>query len=190
MTEPARLLAGRRRLSRLEKEAVLERVLAQVAPRVRWRRRLAVGALAVAAATAGALVLVPRAPREDLTARGGELPPGFEVTCVPAPCTAGSKLVFDVTSVGDSTGGIAYFAALGRRGDTLIWYFPSTANGHSLPVPHGGGVLDTGFVLGPEHAPGTYAIEGVFSPVPLDRAAIRAILERGGATVTRQVVVQ
>ncbi len=188
MTEPSRLLAGRSGLSRPEKEEILERVLVQVAPRARWPRRVAIGALAVAAAAAGVLVLGPGAPRDEFTARGGELPPGFEVSCVPAPCASGSKLVFDVTS----TGGAAYFAAFARHDDTLIWYFPSTPEARSRPLPPGGGVLDTGIVLGREHAPGSYRIEGVFSPAPLDRAAIRALGERGAtvARVTREVTVR
>lgn len=186
MTELSGLLAGRRGLSRPEKEAILAGVLAEVAPRRRWGRRLAIGAIAAAAAVAGVLVLAPAPPRPALTARGGELPAGFDLTCVPAPCAAGSKLVFDVTS----TGGAAYFAAFGQRGDTRIWYFPNAPRARSQPVAPGGGVLDTGIVLGPEHVPGEYVIEGVFSAEPLDRAAIRARIERGGATVTRRLVVR
>jgi hypothetical protein len=186
MPEPSRLLAGRPGLSRPEKEAILARVLAEVEPRARPRRWLAIGALAAAAAAAGAFVLLPRAPRDEFTARGGAMPPGFEVSCVPAPCAAGSKLVFDVTS----TGGAGYFAAFARHDDTLIWYFPSTAEARSRPLPPAGGVLDTGIVLGAEHAPGSYRIEAVFSPAPLDRAAIRALIEHGGATVEREVVIR
>jgi hypothetical protein len=186
MTEPSRLLAGRPGLSRPEKEAIVERVLEQVAPRARWRRRVAIGVLVVAGAAASVLVLSPAAPRDELTSRGGDLPAGFDVTCVPAPCTAGSKLVFDITS----TAGAAHFAAFARHGDTLIWYFPSTPEARSRPLPRGGGVLDTGIALGAEHSPGSYTIEGVFSSTPLDRAAIRALVERGGATVTRQVIIR
>jgi len=186
MTERSRLLAGRRGLSRPEKEAVLARVLAEVAPRPVWRRRLAIGALALSAAAAGALILLPVTPRDELTARGGDLPPGFEVTCVPAPCAVGSKLVFDVTS----TGGATYFAAFARGADRMIWYFPSTPEGLSRALPHGGGVLNTGITLGSEHAPGTYTISGVFSPAPLDRAAIRMLVEADGAAVTRQVTIR
>jgi hypothetical protein len=186
MTEPSRLLAGRRGLSRPEKEAILGGVLARVTPRPRWRGRLAVSAIAMAAAAAGAIALLPGSPRDELVARGGELPAGFEVTCVPAPCTAGSKLVFDITSTGDA----GYFAAFARSADRWIWYFPSAPDGRSRRLPRRGGLLDTGIVLGPEHAPGSYTIQGVFSPAPLDRAAIRAIVERGGPTVARQVTVQ
>ena len=185
MTERSRLLAGRRGLSRPEKEAILGRVLAQVAPRPRWRSRFAIGALALSAA-AGAVILLPAAPRDELTARGGALPPGFEVTCVPAPCAAGSKLVFDITS----TGGGAYFAAFARGADRVIWYFPNSPGGRSRPLPADGGVLDTGITLGSEHAPGTYTIHGVFSPAPLDRAAVRALVDQGGATATRQVIIR
>jgi len=185
MTEPSRLLAGRRGLSRPEKEAILARVLAGVAPRRRWGRRLALGAIAAAAA-AGLLVVLPASPRDELTARGGGRVAGFEVTCVPAPCAAGSKLVFDLTA----TDGAAYFAAFASRGDTRIWYFPNAPRARSQAVPPGGGVLDTGIVLGPEHTPGDYVIEGVFSAEPLDRPAIRARIERGGAIVTRRMVVR
>jgi hypothetical protein len=185
MTERSRLLAGRRGLSRPEKEAILEGVLERVAPRPRWRSRLAIGVLALAGAAAGAAVLVPGAPRDELTARGGDLPPGFDVTCVPAPCAAGAKLVFDITSTGDA----AYFGAFARGADRVIWYFPSTPGARSRPLPRGGGVLDTGITIGAEHAPGTYTIEGVFSPAALDRTAIRAAVE-GGAAVTRQVTIR
>jgi hypothetical protein len=191
MTEPSRLLAGRRRLSRPEKDAILAGVLARVAPRSRWRHRLAIGALAIAGASAVVIAMLPGPPRDELTARGGLLPAGFDVTCVPAPCTAGSKLVFDITSTGTATGGDAgYFAAFARSADRWIWYFPAAPDGRSRALPRGGGVLDTGIILGPEHAPGSYTIHGVFSPVPLDRAAIRAIVDGGGATVARPVTIR
>jgi hypothetical protein len=181
MTEPSRLLAGRRGLSRPEKDAILGAVLARVDRRP-LRRGLVIGALTAAAAAAMIALLVR--PRDELTVKGGELAPGFEVTCLPAPCTVGSKLVFDITSTGDAT----YFAAWGHmeRGSafsgssTFIWYFPA-----SRRIPDGGGVLDTGIVVGPEHEPGTYTIEGVFSTEPLDRDAIRT-----HPTVRREVVVR
>jgi hypothetical protein len=185
MTEVSRLLAGRRGLSRPEKEAILECVLAQVAPRPVWRRRVAIGVLALSAAAVAALALLPAAPRDELTVRGGELPPGFEVTCVPAPCAVGAKLVFDITS----TGGAAYFAVLARGADRVIWYFPSTPEGRSRPLPRGGGVLDTGITLGSEHAPGTYTIQGVFSDAPLDRAAVRGLVDQGAA-ISRPVTIR
>jgi len=185
MTERSRLLAGRRGLSRPEKEMILGRVLARVAPRSRWRSRIAIGALALSAAAAGAAILLPVTPRDELTARGGDLPPGFEVTCVPEPCAVGSKLVFDITS----TGGAAYFAAFASGGDRVIWYFPNSPEGRSRPVPEGGGIMNTGITLGSEHAPGTYMIKGVFSSAALDRASVRALVDQGRATVTRQVII-
>jgi hypothetical protein len=194
MIDPSRLLSGRRGLSRPEKEAILDGVLARVAPRPWWRRPAAIGVLAVAAAAATAVLMIRPAPPDprsgggdEFTARGGALPASFEVSCVPAPCATGSKLVFDVTS----TGGAGYFAAFARRadGDLVIWYFPSAAAARSRPLPAGGGVLDTGIALGAEHPPGRYAIEGVFSSTPLDRPAIRAQVERGAAVV-REMIVQ
>lgn len=194
MTEPSRLLAGRRGLSRQEKEAVLEGVLAEVdrpiAPR--WRRRLQIGVLALAGAAGAVMLVIPRpapAPpsdlRGELTARGGALPAGFDVSCVPAPCATGSKLVFDITS----TGNAGYIAAFARSADRWVWYFPSAPDARSRPLPPGGGVLDTGIVLGAEHPPGRYTVEAVFSPEPLDRAAVRAAAERGG-TVRREVTIR
>jgi hypothetical protein len=188
MIDPSRLLAGRRGLSRPEQEAILETVLTRVAPRPRWRSRITLGvaALGATAAVIAVLTVRPAGQVDELTARGGVLPAGFEVTCIPTPCAAGSKLVFDITS----TGGAAYFAAFARGNDRWIWYFPSTAAARSRALPAAGGVLDTGITLGPEHAPGSYTIEGVFSSTPLDRDAIRARSERGGATITRQVTVR
>lgn len=186
MIDPSRLLAGRRGLSRPEKEAILHAVLARVEPRPpRWRWRVATAA-ALVGAVAVAVVLLPGRPRDELTARGAALPAAFEVTCLPAPCAAGSKLAFAVTSTGDA----AFLTVVARRGQTLIWYFPDTPDGRSVAIPPGGGVLDRGVVLGPEHAPGDYTIEGVFSREPLDRTAARAWLDRGGATVTRRMVVR
>jgi hypothetical protein len=182
MTEPSRLLAGRRGLSRPEKDAILDGVLARVEHRP-LKRGLVIGALTAAAAAATIVMLV--LPRDEMTAKGGDLPAGFEVTCVPAPCTIGSKFVFDITS----TGGATYFAAwahMKRSPDEShrqvfwIWYFPT-----SRRIPDGGGVLDTGIVLGPEHTPGTYTVEGVFSSEPLEREQIRK-----GASVKREVVIQ
>jgi len=173
MTEPSRLLAGRRGLSRPEKDAILDGVLARVERRS-LKHGLVIGALAVGA-TASTLVFVHR-ERDEITAKGSELAAGFEITCVPAPCATGSKLVFDITS----TGGATYFAAFAHGGDAMIWYFPT-----SRRIPDGGGVLDTGIVLGPEHAPGTYTIEGVFSSEPLDCDEIRRT-----SSVKREVVIR
>ena len=178
--DPSRLLSGRRGMSRPEKEQVLDRVLSRVEPRLPRRLALA-GAAAVAAALAVVLVIRPGGSRDQLTARGGELPAGFEISCVPAPCAAGGKLAFDITS----TGGATYFAAFARRGDAWIWYFPQ-----SHAIPPDGGVLGEGIVLGPEHVPGTYTIEGVFSDAPLGRAEIRDRAAHGNGVVTREVVIR
>lgn len=173
MIEPSRLLAGRRGLSRPEKDAILEGVLAEVAPHRRWHwPALAATVLAGAAAIA----LWPTAPRPALTARGGnDLAAGFELSCVPQPCAVGATLAFDITA----TGGAAYFSAFARSDDAWIWYFPRSPDARSVALPSGGGVLDLGIALGPEHAPGRYTVVGVFSDQPLDRAEVRARIERG-----------
>lgn len=186
MIEPSRLLAGRRDLSRPEKDAILDAVLDEVEPRRSSWRWPALGVVMTAAA-ALLIALWPHPGRiDEITARGGDLPAGFALSCVPAPCAAGTKLVFDITS----TGGATYFSAFARNDQTWIWYFPHGPAGHSVPVPAGGGVLDFGISLGPEHAPGSYTVVGVFSDRPLDRAAVRAWVERGEHVVSRPLVMQ
>lgn len=73
--------------------------------------------------------------------------------------------------------------------DAWIWYFPSSPDGRSVALPSDGGVLDLGIALGPEHAAGRYTVVGVFSDQPLDRAEVRARVERGEG-VARSLEVQ
>lgn len=191
-----RLLSGKDRLSGAEKEAILADVLAAVEQgaarpggreRARARRRpgwgIAVASAGAVAAAAIALVLLPRSPDRapgTFTARGRETDPtavaaGFEVRCPGAAaagrCRAGDKLLFEVSAGGRAR----FFAALARRGDTTIWYFPSLGRRSLDLAEHAPrGVLDAGIVLGPEHVPGRYEIVGLFSSRPLSRDEARA----------------
>jgi hypothetical protein len=167
----SRLLSGRDQLSRGEKDAILDGVLADAAParRARW------GWLALPALALAGFLLVPwrsSVPKQDFTARGGGQPAAvMQVTCA-SGCTQGAKLVFDV----HGTTGYRYFAAFAKAGDgKALWYFPATdsATGLDLSAQPTTGILDRTVVLGPEHPAGTYQVYGVFSKSPLTRSAIR-----------------
>jgi hypothetical protein len=169
----SRLLSGRNRLSRLEKEQILDNVLAEVAPR--RRSRLWFAAMpAVAAAVVLLLVLAPWRSREqgDFTTRGaGHSFGAFKPACAHG-CSAGDKILFDL----HGTTGYRYFAAFSQRADgTVLWYFPSSDDATSLDLSRqlGSGVLDHGIVIGSEHSAGSYRVFGVFSNEPLSRAQIR-----------------
>ena len=171
----SRLLSGRNRLSRLEKEQILDNVLGEVAPAPKRMRWWLAAMPAVAAAVVVLLVLAPwRAQQQgsDFTARGGGQRLGaFKPTCAHG-CRPGDKLLFDL----DGTAGYRYFAAFSQRSDgTVLWYFPSNDEATSLDLSRqlGSGVLDQGIVIGNEHAAGTYRVFGVFSNEPLTRAQLR-----------------
>jgi hypothetical protein len=169
-----RLLAGKNRLGRVEKEAVLEEVLAQVAPRHRARRwiALAVPALAVAVLV---LWLVPRDREQpsEFSARGGSAQvAAFAPTCNPE-CTRDSKLLFDL----QGTTGYRYFAAFAKTpAGRVIWY----ASGRDLARDLDRGVLVDAIVLGADHEPGRYRVFGVFSDRELSRDAIRELFDDAG----------
>jgi len=190
--EIPRLLAGRDRLSRPEKEEILEAVLAGVAPArsTRWWWLTAPAVVAAAAVTL--LVAAPwreSGPRDELAARGGGTPSAaLKLHCAEA-CTTGAKLLFDL----DGTSGYRYFAAFARRGDgVVLWYFPDTPEGTSvdLDAAKTSGVLDRSIVLGGEHTPGRYQIYGVFSQAPLTRAQLHEAFTGDSAGPGTAVVAQ
>jgi hypothetical protein len=166
----SRLLAGDDRLSRIEKDAVLDGVLATVAPprRTRWPWL----ALPVVAAVALFVIAPWRSSEPEFAARGGSSPmASLHVTCT-AGCTRGAKLLFDL----HGTSSYRYFAAFAKRGDgTVLWYFPTsdTSTSADLATLPTSGVLDRGIVLGEDHPAGSYRVYGVFSREPLARATIR-----------------
>ena len=180
-----RLLAGRDRLSRLEKEEILDNVLRNATPR---RSRWWFAALpAVALAAVVLVVALPRSREQsEFTARGSGKPVAtFAASC--SPCTPGGTLVFDV----HGTTGYRYFAAFAKRGDgTVLWYFPAES-GASVDLVNQPthGVLDRGIVIGPEHTPGSYRVYAVFSDQPLTRQQIRERFESGGLQIVEQELV-
>lgn len=179
-----RLLSGRNSLSRVEKDRILERVLAEVAPARRFAPRPLhwVGAAAAVAGLVLVAAILTRDGREpELAARGGAAAvAGLAVSCPGSPsgaCRPASTMVFDLSR----SGGYRYFAAFGRRSDgTVLWYFP-VAGGRSVDLEAGlrDGLLDRGVRLGADHPPGRYRIHGIFSVEPLDREAIRARFRPG-----------
>jgi hypothetical protein len=168
---PSRLLAGRDRLGRIEKDAIFEQVLVEVAPR---RRAWWWFALPAFAAAALALVLVwPRASSDEFTAKGGgEAVASFAPTCG-APCARGGKLLFDL----QGTTGYRYFSAFARgSAGNVIWY----ATARELGTALNSGVLDETVLLGDEHPPGTYRVYGVFSQTALDKDGIKVLFDDSG----------
>lgn len=187
---PARLLAGRDRLGRVEKDAILGTVLAQTAAKRRatWWFVLP----AVAAAAIALLVLWPRShAEEEFGARGGGAPIAMFAPRCTEPCGHGGKLVFDL----QGTTGYRYFAAFARGDDgNVIWYW----TGKDLATALDRGILGETVVIGDEHARGTYRVYGVFSQTALDREGIKALFDDGGhvretagvAVVERELVIR
>jgi hypothetical protein len=182
--ELPRLLGGKDRLSRPEKEQIFERVLARtlpVRPSLWVRARLGVVGLAASAAVALLVVSTHgRSPQPELVARG-VAQPSFRAACRGGRCRPGDQLVFEVTAP-EAT---PYFAAFAQRSDGLvIWYFPDAPNGVSLDAR--GALLQRAVVIGPEHTAGDYQIYGVLSSGPLGRAELRRLIERDPAAAVRQ----
>src|SRR4051812_34305615 len=96
----ARLLSGRNRLSRREKDVLFERVVTELAPRRRLRRPAVLLALAGAAAAILALPWVIHGrgdrPLDEPFAARGAAPADFGLVCAGAPdgrCHPGQKLM-------------------------------------------------------------------------------------------------
>lgn len=179
----ARLLTGKRGLSRPEKEAIFARVLTRTTSR-RGRFRWPALILTLSTATA-AMFLLFRSPRPaEFQARGGARA-SFRIACLAGPCRTGGKLLFEVSAL---PGG--YFAAFARRTDgTIIWYFPDRETGESVSVLGAGGELGRAVVLGPEHVPGEYQVFGMVSPRPLSRADVRYAVDHAAAPILKQQLV-
>ena len=179
-----RLLRHKGGLSRVEKERILEKVLADVdrSPPTarRWFTVSLAGVAAVAAAVAVGWWATGRGWRgqeqagaPEFAVKGGA-EPGFRAYCLgdrgPAPCARGLRLLIDLTV----TDALPHFAAFARGHEgTIVWYFPEREDARS-PVAKSG-LFTEGILLGDEHAPGTYTIVGVFSQEALTRARVRAL---------------
>jgi hypothetical protein len=201
-----RLLSGRNRLSRPEKDEILANVLGEVTPGRRVRGRH--GVLLALAGAVGILVLVPLAMRGGpdgardaaFSARGiSSAAAGFELVCPdgrPGICLQGDTLLFDLSG----SAGHDYFAAFARHQDgTVIWYFPESPDGKSLELARSlsEGVLRRGVAVGDEHQPGRYRVHGIFSDTALTRDDIKERFEDGAhdlgpgtAVTTRELTVR
>jgi len=191
-----RLLAGRDRLTRLEKEEILAGVMKQVTAertfaRHPWRYALA------AACAAGLLALaIPVLRRDDFAPKGdGAGGLDFRAYCTTdgqrSPCRSGTRLLFELRATPERR----FFAAFSRRGDgTVIWYFPTDERGQSLDaLRQKHGFAPTAFALGPEHSPGIYRVYGLFSTQPLTRQEVRSRVEGStpaGDLIEKNLVVE
>jgi hypothetical protein len=183
-----RLLSGKNRLSRREKDVLFERVCAQLAPRRTFRRPAVLLALAGAAAAILALPWVirdGRRPLDEPFGARGAAQADFGLVCAGQPdgrCQQGQKLLFDLHL--DPRSSYRYFAAFARRDDgTVLWYFPDAPDGHSIELAGrlSHGVLDRGVALDERHGAGHYQVIGIYSAVPLTRDVIKARFRPGAA---------
>lgn len=171
-----RLLAGKNQLGRIEKEQVLDQVLAQASPRRTRLRWLALGVPALAAAVL-AIWLVPRGQRHDeFSARGGSAHvASFAPSCA-EPCTQGSRLLFDV----NGTTGYRFVSTFAQApSGAILWY----TSGRALDPTNGDvekGVLRDAVVVGGDHAPGRYRVFAVFSDRELSRDEIKQLFDEQG----------
>ena len=172
----ARLLRGQDTPSVIERERMAESVLERVGAERKksLRFRLGLTAIFAAGAVAALLVAMPR----DFTPRSGGAGVALEALCQPGPeCRAGSRLFLRISNYEKSEG---YLAAFARREDgTVIWYFPESESGAALRVQDGEWATRA-VVLDAEHPPGDYEVYAVPSATPLDRGAVRALVERDG----------
>lgn len=210
VTEPnlARLLSGRDEPSVLEKEAALQRVLAQVSPKSRrwpWDVRVgwaaALPALGAAAAAVAMVFYMGDSSQEsgnEFQSRGTDASASLSIRCVSAGaatavsadagCARGTVMGFAASPPADKP----YFAAFSQRSDgTVLWYLPSPGETSEplTPGDDGVAVVPRGVPVGGEHSAGTYEVFGVFSSSPLSRAQLREILgpELDGRTDPKRV---
>jgi hypothetical protein len=162
-------LLGRGRMSRPEKEAILEEALPP-----RARRGFAFFATRVLAPVAAlglvALVVVRLGGDGGWRAKGGGADaPVVDVGCGGA-CTHGGTLMFRVGHLREPAWLAAYaIAPSGER----IWYFPTDAGElPELPAREASAVVPRGVRIGAEHAPGRYRVETLLLRQRLGRDAI------------------
>ena len=184
-----RLLSGKARLTRADKDAVLESLLERPAEE---RAPSAVSPLAgllrwglAAAAVAGGIALLARTGTDPFTARGGGVEaPSFTVHCAKdmasGRCPLTSKLLFRV-----EPRKARRLALLAQRRDAVVWYVTD----QDLTRLSVDGLLEVGIPLLPDHTPGHYQVIGVFSDGTLSKDALRALVDGEpvpGTTVVRR----
>jgi hypothetical protein len=206
-----RLLSGRDRLSRPEKEAIFDAVvdaLDRPAPQATRARWFALG-IAVALALVLAFVLRPGqhvvpdeggrpSVHEALVERGvGDAGPQLTLLCGDRPlaraCPPGTELGFEVAALGEHRH-VAMFAT--RPDGAVIWYMPAAVDASTQALASDDDVVlvPHRVELGPEHVPGRYEITAVFSAQPLTREDVKAAVREGSrdgiAIVERELWVQ
>jgi hypothetical protein len=170
-------LLGRGNMGATRRDAILSTLLAraQAERRTRSRRRWSFAGLAtLAAAAAGAVLLVPRftaRPEAHFRAKGGaEVPsmPSVAIECLGgslAACPTGARLVVSAAGVRGFVSAWAEPTGVGER----IWYF--SADTVSPAVEAAGAAPAVRAVkIGPEHVPGTYQVEVRVTERPMIRA--------------------
>jgi hypothetical protein len=179
----ARLLSGRDRPSVLEKEAVFDAVMREVAPPARparLRLLLGLGTACGAAALAALLWMpAPRSSEDAFTARGASAAGVLVAHCgedaAPRVCVAGQTLGLEL----EPPAGRPYFALFARRPDgAVVWYFPAPGGvSASVAGQRAGALWSEAAVLAADAPHGEYTLVGVFSARPLSRAQIKALFD-------------
>lgn len=182
----ARLLAGKNKLSSVEKDAILHQVLKaqpRSRPRPVWGWMLASGASLALVLLLVTQFLPKNEPAQFASKGAGLSHRGFSINCLNTNgediCQNGSKLIFRSWAPAKKP----FFTAFARASDArIIWYFPSSSQPTSLNLSNtkAGAILEQAVRLGPEHKPGTYTIYGLFSKQALDKTAVRSIIENDG----------
>lgn len=194
----SRLLSGRDHLSVLEKDEVLDRVLA--ATPASAPKRLPWWLFGGVTAAATALIIFVFSPawfspagkqrQQDFSSRGGvQQRLGFGISCVDEGgaerCRSGSSLLFRTWAPKARP----YFACFARGDDgTVVWYAPSGDRKQSLDTRLAGfgGVLGQGVLIGDEHRAGQYTVYGLFSETPLSKSEVRAQLDEDIDSLTEE----
>ena len=183
----ARLLSGRDQLGRVEKDAVLDRVLDETASPARAPRRVALLAFLGVAAAAGVFLVVrgrgsggSEGHTPTFAARGAaSATAALRVTCGgDDACAPGDEIVLDL----QGTRGYRYLAVFARRADgTIVWYLPEADGGTSIDLAEHrqDGVLDRKLLLDAQEPPGARTLYAVYSTSPLTREAIRTRFQPG-----------
>jgi len=171
------------------------------APRARpsWRSRLAITAGLSLAAGVAALVLVPRASRQDDPFRAKGTGAAFEmdVACVGkhaaslAACPQGATLVFSIAPGGSGPGYLAGYADPTGGGER-IWYFSADGETPAIPTASAGATapFSRAIRIGPEHAPGAYRVSLFMTRAPVGKAALAPGAGPADVIATHEVTLQ
>ncbi|HUS63404.1 MAG TPA: hypothetical protein VMZ28_02635 [Kofleriaceae bacterium] len=181
----ARLLSGRDRLGRVEKDAMLERVLSDTASPARAPRRVAALLLVGVAAAAGVFLFVrggasERPEGSRFASRGAAAETAaLRLSCRGGDtCAAGDELLLDL----QGTRGYRYLAVFAQRADgAVVWYLPEADGGTSIDLAEHlrRGVLDRKVMLAADEPRGRQTLHAIYSTGPLTREAIRTRFQPG-----------